>query len=314
MTEPPSEDLRTAFADALGEMAAAGTAVRLTETPAPADAFAAFRARFPDRSDVAVGPAEVAPGLERAAAEQRSVHVAGPAESVVPALRAWLDAHGPEDAGPVRFVATRSGLVGSVPPGRPAVLDDLSVALTIPGLTVLVPSDGPTVRAMAAWLPRSAAPAYVRLGELPVTSLDGPPWEAGCARPLRDGADIGLLAVGTMVPRALAAADALAKVGVAARVLDVASIKPFDLKAVLRAARDTGALLTLEEHLVAQGVGTLVAAITAENYPVPVRRFGIPDLAARPASGTAGLDALGLNVERIVDEAWELLRLKGKVQ
>jgi transketolase len=167
---------------------------------------------------------------------------------------------------------------------------------------------------MLGWLPSSLSPAYLRLTELPAPPTGGPDWEIGRARVVREGADVGLLAVGTMVARALAVAEELAKVGLSARVLDLASVKPIDLKSILRAARDTGALLTLEEHLLANGVGTQVAALTAENYPVPVRRLGIPDLAGPAGTGTSALDALGLSRERIVEETWELLRLKGKVQ
>lgn len=315
MSEAPAEDLRVAFADATTEAAADAPTIRLRETPAASDPFARFRARFPDRHAVIVGgPTDLAAALERGATGRESIYLAGPAEAIVPTVYPWLRARAAADAGALRLVATRSGLAGATPPGVPPVLDDLTTLTTIPGLTVLVPSDGPSARAMARWLPSTSGPAYVRLTELPAAPLAGPTWEPGRARQLRDGSDLALLAVGTTVHRALAVADDLAKVGISARVLDLASVKPVDLKAIVRAARDTGALLTLEEQLVAHGVGTTVAALTAENYPVPVRRLGVPDLTGTASPGTAGADALGLSRERVVEEAWELLRLKGKVQ
>ena len=97
-------------------------------------------------------------------------------------------------------------------------------------------------------------------------------------------------------------------------MLDFASVKPFDEPALLRAARDTGAILVLEEHSVLTGVGALVAATTSENYPVPVRRLGIPDLFPESVDPGAPLDRYGLSAERVRDEAWELLRARGKVQ
>ena len=99
-----------------------------------------------------------------------------------------------------------------------------------------------------------------------------------------------------------------------ARVLDFASIKPFDAKSLLRAARETGAILTMEEHTTLTGLGALVASTTSENYPVPVRRVGVPDVFGESGDGWLLLDQYGLSKERVMDEAWELLQLRGKVQ
>lgn len=314
MTEPLAADLRIVVAEALTTAAGSDAGIRLAETPAPLDTFGVFRERFPDRRGVVEHPADLQELLGLAASRQHSAWIAGPAESIVPILYPWVREHAHAEGGPFRLVATRSGVVGAPPTGVPPVLDDLALMSGVPGMTVLVPSDAPSARAMVRWLPASSGPAYLRLTELPATENGGPEWAVGQARVVRDGADVGLLAVGTMVARAVAVAEELARVGLSARVLDLASVKPIDLKAILRAARDTGALLTLEEHLVANGVGTVVAALTAENYPVPVRRLGIPDLPGPAASGAGALDALGLSRERIVEETWELLRLKGKVQ
>lgn len=314
MSAPPAEDLRVAFATALTEAAGRLPSIRLAEVPAASAPFAGFRDRFAERHGVVDDPADLAGLLERAAAGQHSAYLAGPAEALVPPVYPWVRAHAANGGGAFRLVAARSGLVGPTPGDAAPVLDDLTLLTTIPGMHVLVPSDAATVRAMVTWLSAASAPAYLRLTEAPCPPSPGPEWESGRARQLRDGTDLGLLAVGTMVPRALEVAEELARVGVAARVLDLASVKPIDLKAILRAARDTGALLTLEEGLVAHGVGATVASLTAENYPVPVRRLGIPDLAGPAGTGPAAMDALGLSRERIVEEAWELLRLKGKVQ
>ncbi|MGI0067802.1 MAG: transketolase C-terminal domain-containing protein, partial [Thermoplasmata archaeon] len=102
-------------------------------------------------------------------------------------------------------------------------------------------------------------------------------------------------------------------VGITCRVLDLASVKPADTPALLRAARDTGAILVLEEHSVETGVGALVAATVSESYPVPVRRIGVPDLFGESGEAWAVFDRFGLSKERILDEAWELLRQRGKV-
>ncbi|MCI4360778.1 MAG: transketolase family protein, partial [Thermoplasmata archaeon] len=122
------------------------------------------------------------------------------------------------------------------------------------------------------------------------------------------------VAVGAMVARALDVAEELHRVGVEARVLDLASVKPFDQKALLKAARETGAILTMEEHSVLTGVGSLVAAATSENYPVPVRRLGVPDLFGESGDPWTLMDRYGLSKERALEEAWDLLKMRGKVQ
>ena len=132
-------------------------------------------------------------------------------------------------------------------------------------------------------------------------------------RELRSGQDLTIVAIGPAVGRALETATALARVGVAARVLDLASVKPLDGKAVLRAARETGAILSLEAHSALTGIGSMVAAYTSEEYPVPVRRIG----SSGSFPGTPGApsnDPYGLTPEHCLEEAYELLRARGKVQ
>jgi transketolase len=207
----------------------------------------------------------------------------------------------------VKIVATTSSDAGkaSLP------VDDLGVMRGLPGLTVVVPADGPTVRSAVVALAAIRGPAYLRLasGSLPVVTEGA--FAIGRAGTLRDGADLTVVAIGTPVARALAVATELDRVGVSTRVLDFASFKPHDAKALLRAARDTGAILTIEEHSALTGLGALVAATVAEGAPVPVRRVGLPDLFASP--GEPG-DRLGLSTERCLEEAWTLLRARGKVQ
>jgi transketolase len=180
-------------------------------------------------------------------------------------------------------------------------------------MTVIVPSDAPTTRAATFAVADRAGPAYVRLTRenLPVVT-DGS-FAIGRAAELRSGSDLTIVAIGALVARALEVAEELSRVGLSVRVLDFASVKPFDEPALLRAARDTGAILVLEEHSVLTGVGALVAATTSENYPVPVRRVGVPDVFGESGDPWALLDRYGMSKERIREEAWELLQLRGKV-
>jgi len=273
-----------------------------------------FQQRFPDRSHrVRAGDPTL---LATAARESEQGHcvyattsaafVAGAAYTSVRDLFCRRRAN-------VKLVADEGGGPSGRATEAPLFLEDIGIMRGLPGMTVLLPSDAPSTRGAVLALHASAGPAYVRLarGTLP-TVTDGM-FQIGRAQELRGGQDLTIVAVGRMVAPALDTAEELGKVGVSTRVLDFASIKPFDEPSLLRAARDTGAILVLEEHSVVTGVGALVASTTAENYPVPVRRVGVPDLFVEAGDPTERLEHYGLGPRRIRDEAWELLRLRGKV-
>lgn len=214
---------------------------------------------------------------------------------------------------PRRSVTVVSDAGGWDTPGA-AVLEDVALATTLPGFAVVVPADARTAAEALGVLVAAEGPGYLRLPPRAPADLGGPAFALGQARPLRDGRDIGLLAVGSMVPVAQAAGAELERVGITSRVLDLASVRPLDQKAILRAGRDTGALLVLEETVASLGLADRIAGITAEADPVLVRRLGPPDLPRPGAPAEAGRRAMGLGVDAVVDEAWELLRRKGKVE
>ncbi len=213
----------------------------------------------------------------------------------------------------VKIVGVPSGLLPGPDGATVQMLEDVGLLRGLPGMTVVVPADAPSARAATLALAERPGPAYLRLSSVPLPTVTDGSFVVGRAAELRAGSDLTIVAVGALVHRALAAADDLSRVGLSVRVLDFASVKPFDEPAVLRAARDTGALLVLEEHTVLTGIGALVAATTAENEPVPVRRVGVPDVFGESGAGPELWDHRGLSVERIRDEAWELLKSRGKV-
>jgi transketolase len=196
--------------------------------------------------------------------------------------------------------------------GPPSVRDDLGTMRALPGLTVVAPADGPTVRSAILALAERAGPAYVRLPPSDAPTVTDGAFSVGRAQELRSGGDLAIVSLGPMLARALEVADELARVGISVRVLDAASVKPLDEAAVLRAARDTGAILVVEAAPLGTGLGSLVAAMTAENCPVPVRRLGFPDLWPE-GDAAARRDELGLSLDRVRDEAWELLRRRGRI-
>ena len=214
----------------------------------------------------------------------------------------------------VKIVATHGGLLVGGDGGTHQMLEDVSLMRGLPNMTVVVPADAPTTRAATFAITDFEGPAYVRLTRENLPTVTDGSFVLGRANELRAGSDLTIVAVGALVARALDVAEELHKVGVEARVLDLASVKPFDEKALLRAARDTGAILTMEEHSVLTGIGSMVAAATSENYPVPVRRIGVPDLFGESGEPWGLLDRFGLSKERALEEAWDLLKMRGKVQ
>jgi transketolase len=214
----------------------------------------------------------------------------------------------------VKIVATHGGLLVGGDGGTHQMLEDIALMRGLPHMTVIVPADAPTTRAATFAVTEFEGPAYIRLTRESLPTVTDGSFVLGRANELRAGADLTIVAVGALVARALDVAEELHRVGVEARVLDLASVKPFDEKALLRAARETGAILTMEEHSVLTGIGALVASATSENYPVPVRRLGVPDVFGESGDPWTLLDRYGLSKERALEEAWDLLRMRGKVQ
>jgi transketolase len=208
----------------------------------------------------------------------------------------------------VKLCGMSSGLAyGELGPTHHSI-EDLAWTRAIAGLTVVVPAD-PTETAQAV---RAAAemdgPIFLRLSRLPVPEVHpkGYQFRIGVAAILRPGNDVAIVANGTMVCRALEAAELLAKQGVSARVINMATLQPLDREAILDAARSTAAIVTVEEHSVRGGLGGAVAELTATECPVPMRILGIPTFA--PTGGTEWLfEHFGLTPPAICAAALDVL-------
>lgn len=202
----------------------------------------------------------------------------------------------------VKIVATHAGLsAGATGPTHQGI-EDLAIMRSFPNMTVISPSDAHTVQAAVPVIARHKGPVYMRLprAPLPVLYPEGSPFEIGPARLLRDGRDVTLVATGALVSRALEASAALDSLGVLARVLDVCTIKPIDREAIARAARETGRIVTLEDHNIIGGLGGAVAEVVTEVAPVPVLRLGIPDCFGWVGNHDQLLDKAGLSISEVV--------------
>jgi transketolase len=193
-------------------------------------------------------------------------------------------------------------------------IEDYAIMRAIPGMLVVSPCDGPEMRQAVKALLDYDGPAYMRLGRLAVDSVtDDTPgyhFELGKGAQLRDGSDVTVIATGMMVQEAVKAADALKAEGVSVRVIDMHTIKPLDADIVLKAARETGAIVTSEEANILGGLGSAVAECVAEGCPVPVVRHGVNDEFGRSGAAKAVLAAYGLNADGITQSIRKALALK----
>jgi transketolase len=187
-------------------------------------------------------------------------------------------------------------------------IEDLSWLRAIDGLAIVVPADPAQTAAAVRWAAASETPCYIRIGRTKVPSVSADavnPFEFGKIRALRAGSDLTIAATGVMVSRALAAAEMLARRRLQVRVLNVATIKPLDEMTIVAAARETGAIITVEEAMIEGGLGAAVAEVVVRHAPVPMRMLGVKGFAPTGAAEYL-FDHFGLNAEGIVAAAMEL--------
>ena len=193
-------------------------------------------------------------------------------------------------------------------------IEDFALMRAIPGMTVICPCDGNEMKLAVEALINYEGPAYLRL-ERPATEIitdeiEGYSFELGKAAMLCDGKDVTIIACGINVPMAMKAAEALEAEGISARVLDMHTIKPLDEEAVLKAAKETGCIVTSEEHSIVGGLGGAVCELLSGKYPVPVVRHGVNDSFGRSGTANAVLEYFGITPEVIAEKAKEAIALK----
>lgn len=212
----------------------------------------------------------------------------------------------------VKLMGAYAGLSDSFDGPTHHSITDIAIMRSLPNMTVLVPGDPVAVAKLLPQVAEWPGPVFVRLNrnEVPVIFDDRYSPRIGEAIILRPGDDVTLIGTGLMVSRCLEAAGELAEQGVDARVLEVHTIKPLDAGRVVQAARETGALVTAEEHSIIGGLGSAVTEVVAENYPVPVKRVGIADRFAETGPYFALLDCYGMAVADIVAAARQAVAAK----
>lgn len=186
---------------------------------------------------------------------------------------------------------------------------DIATMRCFPGIKVVLPCDETQTVALLQELEKTNEPAYIRVGKasMPLVYEPGAVFELGKASMIRDGRDLTIIACGEMVFPATEAADVLFKEGINTRVLDMHTLHPLDEDAVLRAAEETGRLVTIEEHCINGGLGAAVARIVSTHKPVPMRTLAIPDIDIVAGASPDVFKHYGLDAGGICSAARELL-------
>lgn len=213
----------------------------------------------------------------------------------------------------VKVVGTHAGLTVGEDGATHQCLEDLGIMRVIPNMTVVCPADGHETREAVYAIAKHNGPVYLRLGRLAVDTVTDRPgyhFELGKGVCMKDGDDVTIIATGMMVQIAMEAAELLSKEGIGARVIDIHTIKPIDQEIILKAAKETGAIVTAEEHNVLCGLGSAVAEVVTDKCPIPVLKVGTEDTFGRSGNAEALMQAYGLTKENIVDKAKKAISLK----
>ncbi len=206
----------------------------------------------------------------------------------------------------VKVAASHAGITVGEDGATHQCLEDIGIMRTIPNMVILNPADAVETRLAVKAAIEHDGPVYLRLGRLAVeTVLDADTYnfEIGKGVCLEDGSDVTIIATGLMVQEAMTACKLLKEEGVSARLINMASIKPIDKDIIIKAAKETGAIVTAEEHNINGGLGSAVAEVLAENIPVPMERIGTRDVFGCSGKPAELMEKFGLTAKDIAKTA-----------
>ena len=213
----------------------------------------------------------------------------------------------------VKVCATHAGLTVGEDGASHQAVEDLALMRSIPGMTVISPSDGIEAEAAIKAVSEFNGPCYVRLGRMPVNTVndfEGYKFEIGKGVQLKEGKDATIIANGIMVDAALEAKEILLGEGIDVSVINIHTLKPIDEEIIVKAAKETGAIVTAEEHNIIGGLGSAVSEVVSENYPVPVLRVGIKDVFGESGKPADLLEKYGLTANEIVKTVKKAMTIK----
>jgi len=312
--EPRKEATRNAYGQALLELGAErGDIVVLDADLSGSTKTKAFGKAHPDRFfNIGVAEANMIGTAAGMAAMGKTVFASSFA--MFAAGKAWEQIRQsvcvPELS--VKVCATHAGLTVGEDGKSHQMLEDITLMRVLPGMRVVVPADAVEARLAVRAAASTPGPFYVRLSRAstPVVLGDDYTFELGRGALLRQGDDVAIVACGVEVSEALAAADLLARDGVQARVINMATVDPIDEELVATAAHECGAILTAEEHQIRGGLGDAVAAAVSRTHPCPVAMAGMDDAFGQSGTAAELLAHYGLDAAGLAARALDLLRRK----
>lgn len=209
----------------------------------------------------------------------------------------------------VKIVASHGGITVGEDGVSHQMNEDLGIMRVIPNMTVIVPADGVEVKEIIRGALNTEGPFYIRTSRMkfPVIFPDGVSFEIGRGTVVNEGYDITIIALGLMVSESLKAAKLLKSKGISARVVNMSTVKPIDEDLIISCARETGAIVTAEEHSTIGGLGSAVCEVISKNCPVPVRMIGIQDMFCMSGTGNELLDFYGLRAADIARASEDVL-------
>lgn len=213
----------------------------------------------------------------------------------------------------VKICATHAGLTVGEDGASHQAIEDLALMRSVPNMTVICPSDAVETEAAIKAVSEYEGPCYVRLGRSGVPVINNNEdykFEIGKGVVLREGKDATIIATGIMVEAALEAYNILAEEGIKVKVINIHTIKPIDQEIIVNAARETGVIVTAEEHNIIGGLGSAVAEVVTENYPVPVLKVGVKDTFGESGKPAELLEKYGLTANEIVKAVKRGIELK----
>lgn len=213
----------------------------------------------------------------------------------------------------VKICATHAGLTVGEDGASHQSIEDLALMRAIPNMTVICPSDAVETEAVINAIAEYNGPCYVRLGRAGVNVINDRPdykFELGKGVQLTEGNDVTIVAIGIMVDEALSAEKMLKAEGISARVINIHTLKPIDSEILVKAAKETGAIVTVEEHNIIGGLGSAVSEVVSEEKPVPVIRVGVKDTFGESGKPEELLKAYGLKDINIVEAVKKAISLK----
>lgn len=213
----------------------------------------------------------------------------------------------------VKICATHAGLTVGEDGASHQAIEDLSLMRSIPNMTVICPSDAVETAAAIKCIAEYEGPCYVRLGRAAVNIINDKStykFEIGKGVTLAEGNDVTIVATGIMVDVALEAKEELKKDGINARVINIHTLKPIDKDILIKAAKETGAIVTVEEHNVIGGLGSAVAEVLSEEIPVPVLKVGVQDTFGESGLPDQLLKAYGLTSNNVIEKVKKAITLR----